>query len=300
MTILDVDGLYAALEVDVTASPESIRTAYRQQSKKWHPDVNKDVTAPERMAKINEAFFILSDPVRRYEYDRKTPPPPIVTCSSYDILLNNKNKKVVITVSSSAPINSVDIPTPFGLGWSATVRLSNHNTLLISVLLDPNGTSGVSFLDFTIDGVAQSVRVETAPHKRTAQHKTTTKQRMKPVAIGISLVQSLVYIACIGGMGFLSGFIGRSAIEFDDALELRDTQASLSILYVLISVVLVSAIALFWTNVVLPRWSVGDSLVQTLGIASFIVLLNIAWPTAVAVLLLIGFVYRAFKSWVRL
>lgn len=60
---------YEVLGVTPKAQPEEVRTAYRQLAKSFHPDLNPDPRAHERMALINVAFEVLSDPVRRMEYD---------------------------------------------------------------------------------------------------------------------------------------------------------------------------------------------------------------------------------------
>ena len=50
---------------------DEIKTAYREQAKKYHPDVNiGDENAEERIKDINEAYNILSNPVTRKKYDR--------------------------------------------------------------------------------------------------------------------------------------------------------------------------------------------------------------------------------------
>ena len=50
---------------------DEIKTAYREQAKKYHPDVNVgDTRAEDRIKDINEAYNILSNPVTRKKYDR--------------------------------------------------------------------------------------------------------------------------------------------------------------------------------------------------------------------------------------
>ncbi len=48
---------------------EEVRAAYRKLAREYHPDLNPDPAAHERMAQINAAFEVLADPVRRSEYD---------------------------------------------------------------------------------------------------------------------------------------------------------------------------------------------------------------------------------------
>ncbi|MEM2126445.1 MAG: molecular chaperone DnaJ [Candidatus Methanosuratincola sp.] len=61
---------YQVLGVPRGASSEAIKRAYRRLVLKYHPDRNPDPQATERMKEINEAFAVLSDPVKRQKYDR--------------------------------------------------------------------------------------------------------------------------------------------------------------------------------------------------------------------------------------
>jgi WD40 repeat protein len=61
--------LYKILGVDPRATLEQVRKAYRKLAREYHPDVNPDPKAHDRMAQINEAFEVLGDPVRRGAYD---------------------------------------------------------------------------------------------------------------------------------------------------------------------------------------------------------------------------------------
>lgn len=66
------DTLYEILEVSPRASTEVIRAAYRCLAQHHHPDKNPgDAIANERLAQINHAYAILSDPVKRRSYDRR-------------------------------------------------------------------------------------------------------------------------------------------------------------------------------------------------------------------------------------
>lgn len=63
---------YKILELNgsnVTA--EQIKQAYREQAKKYHPDINSSSQfSEERFKDINEAYKVLSDPVARRKYNR--------------------------------------------------------------------------------------------------------------------------------------------------------------------------------------------------------------------------------------
>lgn len=62
---------YELLEIREDASDEVIKMAYKALLKKYHPDVfdGDKAFAEEKTKKINEAYEVLSDPVKRQEYD---------------------------------------------------------------------------------------------------------------------------------------------------------------------------------------------------------------------------------------
>jgi curved DNA-binding protein CbpA len=60
---------YEVLGINRLATAESIKVAYRAQSRKYHPDVNSDPKAEERFKAIGLAYEVLSDPVKREVYD---------------------------------------------------------------------------------------------------------------------------------------------------------------------------------------------------------------------------------------
>lgn len=53
----------------VKVSSEEIKLAYRNQAKKFHPDINKESTG-EIIKDINEAYKVLSNPQSKKKYDR--------------------------------------------------------------------------------------------------------------------------------------------------------------------------------------------------------------------------------------
>jgi len=62
---------YEVLGLTKAASPEEIKKAYRQNAKKYHPDVNKDdPDAAEKFKEVAEAYEILSDDQKRSAYDQ--------------------------------------------------------------------------------------------------------------------------------------------------------------------------------------------------------------------------------------
>jgi hypothetical protein len=60
---------YAILECRFGATRDELHQAYRRAALKYHPDLNPDESAARRMAEANEAWDVLSDPIRRAQYD---------------------------------------------------------------------------------------------------------------------------------------------------------------------------------------------------------------------------------------
>ncbi|KAI6672143.1 hypothetical protein NL676_000049 [Syzygium grande] len=61
---------YKILEVDYDATDDKIRLSYRRLALKWHPDKHKgDDAVTSKFQEINEAYSVLSDPVKRFDYD---------------------------------------------------------------------------------------------------------------------------------------------------------------------------------------------------------------------------------------
>ena len=65
---------YDLLDLDRDATPEEIKAAYYKLARQHHPDVaSQDPEVAKKFALINEAYRVLSDPQRRYQYDRTLP-----------------------------------------------------------------------------------------------------------------------------------------------------------------------------------------------------------------------------------
>ncbi|MDO9557267.1 MAG: J domain-containing protein [Coriobacteriia bacterium] len=62
---------YRVLQVVRSADPAVIDKAYRALSLKYHPDTSTEVgeSATLRMQRINEAYAVLGDPLKRARYD---------------------------------------------------------------------------------------------------------------------------------------------------------------------------------------------------------------------------------------
>jgi len=60
---------YQILGVSSSASEEEIKAVYRQQVKRYHPDTSSEPDAAARFIELHTAYELLSDPVKRQEYD---------------------------------------------------------------------------------------------------------------------------------------------------------------------------------------------------------------------------------------
>lgn len=61
--------LYEILEISPAASARVIKAAYRCLAQFNHPDKNSAAASGERLALINHAYAVLSDPPQRQRYD---------------------------------------------------------------------------------------------------------------------------------------------------------------------------------------------------------------------------------------
>lgn len=62
---------YELLEIPIKASQEEIKSAFRKQCIKWHPDKNPNFDTTQRMQDINQAYLILKDEEARGRYDEE-------------------------------------------------------------------------------------------------------------------------------------------------------------------------------------------------------------------------------------
>jgi DnaJ-domain-containing protein 1 len=63
---------YDTLRVDRDATAQGVRKAYRSLAQEFHPDrFEGDGDSAETMARINQAYEVLADPISRTHYDRQ-------------------------------------------------------------------------------------------------------------------------------------------------------------------------------------------------------------------------------------
>jgi molecular chaperone DnaJ len=61
---------YETLGVARTATPDELKSAFRNLARRYHPDVSQEPDAEEKFKEINEAYAVLSDAEKRTAYDR--------------------------------------------------------------------------------------------------------------------------------------------------------------------------------------------------------------------------------------
>jgi len=62
---------WAVLGLDPGADPQALKRAFRQQARRWHPDLNgNDPHAEEQFKAVNEAYAVLSDPQRLWQWEQ--------------------------------------------------------------------------------------------------------------------------------------------------------------------------------------------------------------------------------------
>jgi curved DNA-binding protein CbpA len=59
---------YEILQISPTAEPETVHRVYRLLAQRCHPD-NKDTGDEAQFRQLSEAYYVLSDPGRRAQYD---------------------------------------------------------------------------------------------------------------------------------------------------------------------------------------------------------------------------------------
>jgi Ca-activated chloride channel family protein len=107
---------YEILGLDKNAKQEDIRQAYREASRRLHPDVNKRPGETELFLDIQEAYSILSDNKKRAAYDadqailRNTPVDIKVQCSVKNLSVTDEPQLVYLLVDIRANVTGKEKP----------------------------------------------------------------------------------------------------------------------------------------------------------------------------------------------
>jgi Ca-activated chloride channel family protein len=102
---------YDHLGIPANATPEELRSAYREAALRLHPDTNVEPGATEMFLVVQEAYAVISDPVRRAAYDATLPPelfatPPVKLSALYSRgrILANQESQLIYTLLELKPI----------------------------------------------------------------------------------------------------------------------------------------------------------------------------------------------------
>ena len=141
-----LEDYYAILGLDSRASQESIKLAYRRLAREMHPDRNLNSPAGEqsalslKMAQLNGAYAVLSDPALRREYDEKMRIMGVLTGSTISSRSSSTNTvtKSVITTQTPSRTHS-GIRSPLSPEADASLMRELSNKVRSNLLTNPNG-----------------------------------------------------------------------------------------------------------------------------------------------------------------
>ena len=125
---------YEILGVERNVSQKDLKKAYKKLAKKWHLDLNKDnlKISEEKMREINVAYDVLSDEVKRLDYDKKLDAEPKTQKKSGQTSSTQRAKQTTSKTSTSAKIDFNDIHNSFEsfFGFNPKTReVSNEEKL---------------------------------------------------------------------------------------------------------------------------------------------------------------------------
>ena len=150
---------YRVLGVGPSASGDEIRAAYRREARRLHPD-SAGSTSSSEMARLNEAYRVLSDPGRRVMYDRSRGPSPTST------------HQRPTGSPQDAPMPQMPVgPARFPWRFVTVIALIGAGVVLVGALTSPPGEEGEvdgvlrpgSCAEVDVDSFAREVRCTLAP-----------------------------------------------------------------------------------------------------------------------------------------
>lgn len=146
--IPDSSGYYALLGLHPSASPIQIRRAYRELSKRYHPDTTNlpNTTATAKFQELNQAYATLSNPERRTAYDHQIGYSRLKVISPYPGF-NNPVAETRKTYSASTYLDPTERPLSTGEVFALFILgLTFLGCLLLAIAIGlTRGESAVQF-----------------------------------------------------------------------------------------------------------------------------------------------------------
>ena len=72
MTSIAKPDYWALLGLEPGSDSYQLKRAFRREARKWHPDLNgNDRNAEERFKLVNEAYAVLSDPIKKQIWENQ-------------------------------------------------------------------------------------------------------------------------------------------------------------------------------------------------------------------------------------
>jgi DnaJ-class molecular chaperone len=183
---------YQILDIDTSASPEVIKSAFRKLVRQHHPDVNAGTpSATDRFREINEAYEVLSDPVKRLAFNQllqaKNHPSaskkPQKTEASNTSTTQASAKQHQQTESGSAPEKNQSAKQAAGSGKASGNPLGD----LFTVFLKKNNTSGENTSKEDENHFTKSTQHAQGNPSVKPSEKAIKKQRGKDLTLVLSL-----------------------------------------------------------------------------------------------------------------
>ncbi|RME71718.1 MAG: VWA domain-containing protein [Chloroflexi bacterium] len=100
---------YDILRVDINASEDEIRKAYRKLVREYHPDVNHSPEAARLFQEIQEAYEVLSDPKQRRRYDHLRESEGVDKSSAISLRAIVSHKQLLLGIEEQALYVLLDI-----------------------------------------------------------------------------------------------------------------------------------------------------------------------------------------------
>lgn len=199
------EDYYEILQVHPSAEPEVIKAAYERLARKYHPDVNGDPAATDRMKKLNIAYEVLGNPEKRRQYHAEwlgqkgaadstgaagstgtvEPPRPVVDPPSIqfnDVTPGETRTAYFVIRNAGGPFERVYLRSPES--WvkvANSYSLSEDDDLPMKVVIEAQGVDWgqtcTDYIGVRLDEAETSVRIDlqtSAAHSRQRPSGTAT------------------------------------------------------------------------------------------------------------------------------